>query len=104
MKGPKARKTRANMHVHGVKEAKSSFRMVTNPFRVERERKKTSKNSPKNAPYSLPLYREHCKGTKKGTFLPTRKGSKGTKMRANTHEPEVTEYKKKKKRAGSSEN
>ena len=26
---------------------------------------------------------------KKGTFLPTMKGSNGTKMRVNTHEPEV---------------
>ena len=40
MKGPKARKTRANMHVNGIKEAKSSFRMVINPFRFEREQKK----------------------------------------------------------------
>ena len=40
MKGPKARKTRANMHVHGVKPAKSSFGTVRNPFRIEREREK----------------------------------------------------------------
>ena len=40
MKGPKARETRANMHVHGVKKAKSSFRMVRNPSRVERELEK----------------------------------------------------------------
>ena len=93
MKGLKGTKTRVRAHVPGVKPAESSFRMVINPFRVERERKKTSKDSPKIAPYSLPLYREHCKGTKKGTFLPTRKGSKGTKAMVNTHVPSGEEAK-----------
>ena len=36
IEGPKARKTRANMKVHGVKEAKSSFGMVRNTFREKK--------------------------------------------------------------------
>ena len=50
MKGPKAMKTRANMNVHGVKEAKSSFRMVRNLFRVEREREKNFEKFTQNCP------------------------------------------------------
>ena len=41
MKGSKGMKMRVNTHVPGVKPAKSSFGRVRNPFRVERERKKT---------------------------------------------------------------
>ena len=50
MKGPKARETRANMYVHGVKEAKSSFGKVTNPFQVEREREKNFRKFTQNCP------------------------------------------------------
>ena len=40
--------------------------------------------------YSPPyIERAYGKATKKGTFLPTMKGLKGTKMRVNTHVPEV---------------
>ena len=79
MKGTKARETRANMHVHGVKEAKPSFVMVVSPFRVERERKKLREIHPK-LPYLASLCIEHCKGTKRGRFLLEMKESKGTKL------------------------
>ena len=41
VKGLNGMKMSANMHVHGVKPAKSSFGRVRNPSRVEREWKKT---------------------------------------------------------------
>ena len=47
MKGPKARKTRADMLVHGVKEAKSSFRMVINTSEWKENGKNFEKFTPK---------------------------------------------------------
>ena len=80
---------RASMHVPELEEAASPSLRVRNPSWEQRKRKKkTSKNSLKIALFCLP-YIERCKGTKKGTFLPTMKGLKGTKMRVNTHVPGV---------------
>ena len=53
---PKGMKMRATTLIHGVKEAKSSFGRIRTPSRVERERDKTLKNSPK-MPYVGPRQR-----------------------------------------------
>ena len=50
VKGLNSMKMSANMHVHDVKPAKSSFGRVRNPSQVERERKKIFEKITQNYP------------------------------------------------------
>ena len=80
---------RTTMHVPELEGATSPLPEGQKFILRAKETKKDSKNSPPTWPLCIALYiwKEHCKGTKKGTFLSTIKGSKGTKTRANTHIP-----------------
>ena len=80
---------RVGMHETELEGAALPSLRVRNPSREQKKRNKTFEKFTSNMAfiYSPPIYikREHGEGTKKGTFLPTTKGSKGTEMTANMH-------------------